>query len=116
VWLRKINSGDCWLHACAWNVTGIASRQSIDADGKVRIVLSARDPGVPNWLDTSGFLQGYAQWRWYLSDRFPVPDTQLVPLGEVRRNLPPATPRVSQESRRQQFDERRRQVGRRFNV
>jgi hypothetical protein len=51
-----------------------------------------------------------------LSDRFPVPATKLVPVADVRRHLPPATPTVSQESRRRQLDERRRQVGRRFNV
>jgi hypothetical protein len=88
----------------------------IDGDGKVRVVLSARDPGVPNWVDTSGFLQAYAQWRWYLSDRFPVPATKLVPVADVRQHLPRATPSVSPALRRRQVDERRRQVGRRFNV
>lgn len=97
--------------------SSINNRQAlIDADGKVRLVLSASDPGVPNWLDTSGFLQGFAQWRWYLSDRFPVPQTKVVPVGEVRRHLPPQTPVVSPEQRQRDLESRIRKVGRRFNV
>lgn len=97
--------------------SSINNKQAVlDGDGKVRIVLSARDPGVPNWVDTSGFLQGVGQWRWYLSDRFPVPAARVVPVGEIRAHLPPQTPSVTPQQRRQQLDERRRQVGRRFNV
>jgi hypothetical protein len=88
----------------------------IDADGKVRIVLSARDPGVPNWVDTSGSLRGFAQWRWYLSDRFPVPTTTLTSVVEVREHLPAETPVISPEKRNEQLTQRRRQIGRRFNV
>ena len=88
----------------------------IDDDGRVRIVLSASDPGVPNWLDTSGWLRGFAQWRWYLSDRFPVPTATLTSISHVRDFLPAATPFVSPELRREQMAQRRRQVARRFNV
>ena len=89
---------------------------SIDPDGKVRIVLSARDPGVPNWVDTSGFLQGFAQWRWYLSDRFPVPSARLTQVRQVREYLPSTTATVTPGQRQRQLDERRRQIARRFNV
>ncbi|MGE0388444.1 MAG: DUF1214 domain-containing protein [Gammaproteobacteria bacterium] len=34
-----------------------------DADGRVRIVLAHRDPGVANWLDTSGMRQGGMLFR-----------------------------------------------------
>ena len=88
----------------------------IGADGRVRIVLSARDPGVVNWMDTSGFAQGFAQWRWYLSDRFPVPEVRVVPVEDVRAHLPADTPTVSPEERQQQLQQRRRQIARRFNV
>ena len=97
--------------------SSINNRQAIiDSDGKVRLVLSARDPGVPNWLDTSGLLRGFAQWRWYLSDRFPVPATRLVPVADVREYLAPGTASVSPQQRREQLAQRRYQVGRRFNV
>jgi hypothetical protein len=88
----------------------------LDADGKVRVVLSAVDPGVPNWVDPAGLMQGLAMWRWYLSDRFLVPTVTKVSISEVRRNLPADTPRVSAEQRAQQLAWRRREVGRRFGV
>ena len=92
------------------------NQAAIDADGKVRIVLSARDPGTPNWVDTSGSLRGFAQWRWYLSDRFPVPVATVTTVEQVRKHLPPGTPVISPEVRRQQLVDRIRQIGRRFNV
>jgi hypothetical protein len=88
----------------------------IDVDGKVRIVLSALDPGVPNWVDTSGSLRGLAQWRWYASDRFPVPTTTLTSVVEVRKHLPAETPVISPDMRSEQLTQRRRQIGLRFNV
>jgi hypothetical protein len=97
--------------------SSINNRQAVvDADGRVRIVLSVNDPGVPNWVDPSGFSQGFAQWRWYVSDRFPVPSAKLVPLRDVRAHLPPETPIVPREERRAQLAARRFEVGRRFGV
>ena len=34
-----------------------------DDDGKVRVILAHRDPGVPNWLDTLGHRQGILMFR-----------------------------------------------------
>ncbi len=97
--------------------SSINNKQAVvDTDGKVRIVLSIKDPGVPNWVDTSGFPEGYAQWRWYLSDRFPVPETKLVPLASLRDHLPPETPIVTPEERKAALLARRNEVGRRFRV
>jgi hypothetical protein len=33
--------------------------------GMVRIVVSHREPGVPNWLQTAGHTEGTMCWRWY---------------------------------------------------
>lgn len=97
--------------------TSINNHQArLDADGKVRIVLSPGDPGVPNWVSTAGFPKAFAQWRWYLSDRHPVPDAKLVKLADLRRHLPAGTPMVTPEERRAQARWRRREIGRRFGV
>jgi hypothetical protein len=75
----------------------------LDADGRFRAVLSLEDPGVPNWLDTGGFLQGTVMGRWYASDTQPLPVISRVPLGDVRAHLPPETPRVTREARELQI-------------
>ena len=49
-------------------VSVLANRQSslnghqavLDPDGVFRAVISARDPGVPNWLDTGGVITSYS--------------------------------------------------------
>jgi len=97
--------------------TSINNHQArLDADGKVRIVLSPQDPGVPNWVATGGFDKAFGQWRWYLSDRFPIPEAKVVKLADVRRFLPAETPAVTPEQRRAEMRSRRREVGRRFGV
>ena len=51
-----------------------------DADGKLRIVVSARDPGVANWMDTAGYPSGIVQGRWTGCDSQPIPEVRKVKL------------------------------------
>jgi hypothetical protein len=55
-----------------------------ERDGSVRIVIAARDPGVPNWLDTAGRPLGLIFWRFLLpaSPLEPIA-TRVVPVSEV---------------------------------
>jgi hypothetical protein len=55
-----------------------------ETDGSVKIVIAARDPGLPNWIDTRGHLEGPMIFRWSRT-RLPVPDLQarVVKLGEL---------------------------------
>ena len=39
------------------------SRTAVDADGRIRLVMAHRDPGVHNWLDTQGFERGNLTYR-----------------------------------------------------
>ena len=57
-----------------------------EPDGSFRMVLSHRDPGVPNWLDTRGLPHGTMFWRFLLPEE-PVPEltTELVSFDEVAR-------------------------------
>ena len=41
-----------------------ASQARIDADGKIRFVISERNPGLANWLECTGHRRGYIQIRW----------------------------------------------------
>ncbi|MDB6062638.1 MAG: hypothetical protein JWM78_2741 [Verrucomicrobiaceae bacterium] len=72
-----------------------------DADGVYRLVVSRREPGVPNWLDATGYKHGAIQGRF---TRFPAPSPTLptltkVKLADVRSHLPAATPQISREQR-----------------
>lgn len=79
-----------------------------DPDGKLRIVVSARDPGVANWLDTAGYPTGVIQGRWTDCDSQPVPVTRLVKLADLRKHLPAGVSAVTPEQRQEILRERRR--------
>jgi hypothetical protein len=53
-------------------------------DGDWRLVISPRDPGVPNWIDTGGRLEGYMIVRWVLADHPPHPSCQLASIASLR--------------------------------
>lgn len=67
----------------------------VDDDGVFRTVISARDPGVHNWLDTAGHRSGAIQGRWFGASATPNPSLRKVKLGEVLAELPPGTRRVT---------------------
>lgn len=78
-----------------------------DADGILRIVVSAKDPGVPNWLDTAGYSTGAIQGRWAECDAKPVPSVKKVALKDVRGHLPPETPVITPAQREALLRDRR---------
>jgi hypothetical protein len=79
----------------------------VDRDGVVRIVVSAKDPGVPNWLDTAGYPTGAIQGRWTDCSATPIPTLRKAPLADVRRELPADTPVVTPAQRDQTLRDRR---------
>ncbi len=49
-----------------------------------RIVVSERDPGVPNWIDTAGHRRGTIFWRFLLPEETPeLPRCQVVPVASL---------------------------------
>ena len=59
-------------------------RAHAGSDGAWRLVIAAQDPGVPNWLDTGGRLEGQMLMRWCLAPLSTEnPDCELVPLQAV---------------------------------
>jgi hypothetical protein len=57
----------------------------LEADGSYRIVISAQDPGVPNWLDTGGHRRGTIFWRFLLPESQPeTPRCRVVKVSELR--------------------------------
>ena len=86
----------------------------IDSDGRYRLVIAHHDPGAPNWIDTCGVGRGMIAYRYVRTATKPVPAARLVPLEKVRSELPPDTPVVTPDERRNEIVVRQRHVARRF--
>jgi hypothetical protein len=92
-----------------------------DPDGVIRWVVAHRDPGVPNWLDTSGHREGFVTARWAYSEQppeneWPSISGKRVKLSEIRDHLPASTRTMTPEERRVQIRVRQEHVQRRFRV
>ncbi len=82
------------------NQASLNDRQGlVDTDGVFRTVISARDPGVHNWLDTAGYRSGAVQGRWFGASATPNPTLRKVPFDELGTELPADTVRVSPAER-----------------
>ena len=73
--------------------TSLNSTQAqVDPDGNIRLVVSERNPGVANWIETTGRTRGYLQFRWQRVDR-PMtpadgPTVAVVDFDAVAGELP----------------------------
>ncbi|MET0374456.1 MAG: DUF1214 domain-containing protein, partial [Rhizorhabdus sp.] len=92
-------------------VSTTPSRASVDEDGKVRLVVAHRDPGLHNWLDGCGFEQGNLTVRVLQSPIGPPIETRLVPFADLATGLPGGA-RVTPDQRRAQLLERFRGIQR----
>ena len=79
-------------------------------DGTAEVVISARDPGVVNWLDTEGRAEVMATSRWTRPGSVPSIATRVVALDA----LPAAA--VTPEQRQAQIARRRSHVAWRYHT
>jgi hypothetical protein len=86
----------------------------VNDDGKVRVVVSATDPGTPNWLDIGGYREGVLaiRWIWIVNDG-PGVDCAVVPTDKVVEHLPGDTPKVDPDARADEQARRRASLARR---
>jgi hypothetical protein len=81
---------------CLWNpflqtydyryeqVTINGGQVRYEPDGSWRVVIAARDPGVPNWVSTAGHRRGRIWFRWFLAESLPErPTARVVPVGSL---------------------------------
>jgi hypothetical protein len=94
-----------WMHRQT-SLNGHSAR--IDDDGRLRIVLSAQDPGIPNWLDTAGYRFGAVLGRWTGASSAPTPTLTKVSFADVRKYLPADTPALTPAERDTALRDRRR--------
>ena len=63
-----------------------------DPDGMLRFVIAEQNPGLANWLETTGHSRGYLQIRWQRTSREFTPDdgptVEKVPFAELPQVLP----------------------------
>ncbi len=96
-------------------------QSEVDPDGVIRLVVAHRDPGVPNWLDTTGHREGFLTPRWAYSETpdpadWPTVSARKVPFDEIRKHLPETTRTVSPEERREQIRVRQEHVQKRYRT
>jgi hypothetical protein len=87
---------------------------AVDSDGLVRVVLSGRDPGIANWLDTAGYSNGAMILRCVRTATAPTPSVRLVSFDDIASALPADTKKVTADERASLLERRRRAVHERF--
>jgi hypothetical protein len=85
-----------WTHA---QTSLNRSQGVVDDDGVLRVVVSATDPGIANWMDTTGYQTGVVQCREIGSVEVPELTARVVLLSELDEHLPADTARVTSEER-----------------
>jgi len=89
----------------------------LDPDGVRRYVVAHEDPGVPNWLDTTGLSEGFLAVRWtYPTPPARMPETRVLKVrrDDLRAHLPAGTRTVSPVERRERIRVRQAHVQRRY--
>lgn len=99
-----------------WNTIDWINHQSslngaqavLDSDGQFRAVIALEDPGIPNWLDPAGRLEGSLMLRWTGASSGPEPRLTIVSAADLRSCLPDDTQRVTPSQRDAAIRHRRR--------
>ena len=97
------------------------TQAQVDADGKIRIVVADRNPGVTNWVETLGHRKGFLQFRWQRISRQLTeadgPTVEVVGIDEVAESLPfHEGNKISSEDWRARIALRQKQIGDRMVV
>lgn len=81
-----------WMETLDFRFSSVSvnsSTAAIGEDGSLRVVVAGRDPGAPNWLDTTGHASGQLVWRWNnLAEPPPMVSTRVVPLDSLTEKGP----------------------------
>jgi hypothetical protein len=113
-----VQVGNLWYESWDYRhfFSGLSGAQaSLHDDGSVTIVVSERDPGTCNWLETAGHREGHMAIRWQLTEgKLPLPDCKVVKVDEVAAVT--GLPAVTTNERRAQRRAQRAGVEKRFRL
>lgn len=84
------------------------SQATASSDGRFRFVLSHQDPGVANWLDPAGHIEGALLFRLQKTGKIVNPLLKLVPFTDLAQHLPKDTQTLSADQRQREIAVRRR--------
>ena len=71
----------------------------VDPDGILRVVVASADPGVHNWLDTTGHQSGVLQFRWSGTKSAPDFAVRTVAADALDDELPAGVTRTTPDQR-----------------
>jgi hypothetical protein len=91
----------------------------VASDGARYYIVSARDPGTPGWVDTTGLEKGTISMRFIFRENppagsMPTAEATLMKVADVRSALPADTTIVTEATRLEQVDARQRHIQRRW--
>jgi hypothetical protein len=55
-----------------------------EADGRMKLIIADRDPGIANFIDTAGHVEGGMILRWVHARTHPIPQCRVVKLDTLR--------------------------------
>ncbi|MGG7104418.1 hypothetical protein [Rhodococcus sp. 24CO] len=68
------------------------SQAQVDPDGMIRMVVSEKNPGITNWIETVGHPRGILQFRWQRVSRELTPEdgptVEIVTVEDIPKHLP----------------------------
>lgn len=95
-WVIEVTPPDCyywnfqldnwWMESLDYRFRQITVNKHsarYEADGSIRIICAASDPGTGNWIDTSGHTEGTALLRWAGATEHPLPAARIVKLKDL---------------------------------
>ena len=86
-WNFQLNN--YWMESLDYRYFPVCINKSsakTDQDGKVKIVISHKNPGVPNWLNTCSHREGTMCLRWYrpkTRTNLKEPNCSIVKLSDI---------------------------------
>jgi hypothetical protein len=78
--------GNVWAESLDYRFQRVhinSGQAELRPDGQARLVVSASDPGVANWIETAGHDHGTMAVRWVLADDHPEPRCRVVDTRDV---------------------------------
>ncbi|MET0547186.1 MAG: DUF1214 domain-containing protein [Caulobacterales bacterium] len=96
----SVQLGDVWSRSLGFwerHSSVNMAEAKLDSDGKLRMVITQKDPGVANWLDPASRRQGTVVFRNYVAKSPVVPTAKLVKTADLPKLLKGAAKVTPQE-------------------